>query len=39
MPHNNNTTAVLTTAKIWSGVPEGLSAKADWVTDWLTDCQ
>jgi hypothetical protein len=29
----------LTTAKIWSWVPEGISAKMDGLTDWLTDRQ
>jgi hypothetical protein len=32
-PHDNNTTTVLTIAKIWSWVPKGLNAKADWLTD------
>jgi len=32
-PHNNKTANVLTTAKIWSLVPEGLDAKTDWLTE------
>jgi len=35
-PTANKTSTVLTTAKIWPWVPEGLNAK-DWLTDWLTD--
>jgi hypothetical protein len=35
-PHDKTAT-VLTTAKIWSRVPEGLSAKTGWLTDSLTD--
>jgi hypothetical protein len=40
-PMTNKTAAILTTAKIWSLVPEGLNVKTDgrtdWLTDWLTD--
>jgi hypothetical protein len=32
-PTTNETATVLTTAKISSRVPEGLNAKADWLTD------
>jgi hypothetical protein len=35
-PTTNKTATVLTTAKIWSWVPEGLNAKTVWLTDWLT---
>jgi hypothetical protein len=33
LPHGNNTATVLTVAKIWSWVPEGLNAKTDRQTD------
>jgi len=33
----NKTATVSTTTKNWALVPEGLKAKADWLTDWLTD--
>jgi hypothetical protein len=32
-PTTNKIATVLTTAKIWSWVPEGLIAKMDWLTD------
>jgi hypothetical protein len=34
MAHDNKIASVLSTAKIWSWVPEGLNAKTDWLTDW-----
>jgi len=36
-PATNKITTVLTTAKTWSWVSEGLSAKTGWLSDWLTD--
>jgi len=35
-PVTNKTAIVLTTAETWSCVPEGLNAKTDWLTYWLT---
>jgi hypothetical protein len=35
-PHDKQTAIVLTTAKIWSWVPEGLNAKTDGLTDRLS---
>jgi len=34
-PTSNKTATVLTTAKIWSWVPEWFNAKTDWPTDRL----
>jgi hypothetical protein len=39
LPTTNKTATILTTAKIWSWIPKGLSAKTDWLTDWQTDRQ
>jgi hypothetical protein len=37
-PTTNKPETILTTAKIWSRVPEGLNAKTGWLTDRQLQC-